>query len=251
MTASSKALAQRTVTGVVAGMVVAVAAATGVGFWLSYDGLHAFAVHAGLSGPEAWAWPSSVDLFIAAGEAGVTISALRRRKDPAAWAYLALGFAASVTANVLHVDPAGLRWTHYAAAAVPPIAAMLALAALMRQVYQLAVARHVALQKAAAAAQKAIPDRPSGRTPRPAAGTKVRTGALPSEESIRSALAADPGMTTGQLAAITGLSDSTVRRVRARLNGAAAASTYPAINVPGGRITPGANGYPKPREPVG
>lgn len=219
MTGHSKALAQRTVTGVVAGMVVAVAAATGVGFWLSYDGLHAFALHSGLSGPEAWAWPASVDLFIAAGEAGVTISALRRRKDHAAWAYLAVGFAASVTANVLHVDPAALHWTHYAAAGVPPIAAMLALAALMRQIYQLAVDRHVALQRAASSPQKAAIDR--SRTRVPARAAKRTPGAV-SDEAVRSALALNPDMTTGQLAAITGLSDSTVRRVKARLNGTAA-----------------------------
>jgi len=138
-----RALAQRTVTGVIAGMVVATAAATLVGFWLSYDGLHQFALRAGLHGPEAWAWPASVDLFILAGEAGVTISALRRRQDRAAWCYLALGFAASVTANVLHVDPSALHWTRYAVAAVPPVAAMLALAALLRQVYRLAEAGHV------------------------------------------------------------------------------------------------------------
>jgi Protein of unknown function (DUF2637) len=60
MTASN--LASRTVTGVIAAMIVATAA---VGFWLSYTGLHDFAVHAGLlHGPEAWAWPASVDLFI-------------------------------------------------------------------------------------------------------------------------------------------------------------------------------------------
>jgi hypothetical protein len=35
-----------------------------------------------------------------------------------------------------------------------------------------------------------------------------------------SALAADPAMTTGQVATMTGLSDRTVRRVRAGLNGA-------------------------------
>jgi hypothetical protein len=82
---SDKVLAARTVTG----MVVATAAATIVGFWLSYSGLQDFAVRSGLTGAEAWAWPASVDLFIAAGEAGVTISALRRQKDKAAWAYLA------------------------------------------------------------------------------------------------------------------------------------------------------------------
>jgi len=234
MTGHSKALAQRTVTGVVAGMVVAVAAATGVGFWLSYDGLHAFALHAGVSGPEAWAWPASVDLFIAAGEAGVTISALRRHKDRAAWAYLAVGFAASVTANVLHVDPAALHWTHYAAAAVPPIAAMLALAALMRQTYQLAVDRHVATQRAATSAQKAATSAQKAATSaQKADGDRsrrqppARTAKLPlatlSDQAVRSALATDPDMTTGQLAAMTGLSDRTVRRVKARLNGAAAA----------------------------
>ncbi|HYK67837.1 MAG TPA: DUF2637 domain-containing protein [Streptosporangiaceae bacterium] len=227
MTGHSKALAQRTVTGVVAGMVVAVAAATGVGFWLSYDGLHAFALHAGVSGPEAWAWPASVDLFIAAGEAGVTISALRRHKDRAAWAYLAVGFAASVTANVLHVDPAALHWTHYAAAAVPPIAAMLALAALMRQTYQLAVDRHVATQRAATSAQKAATSAQKADGDRSRRQPPARTAKLPlatlSDQAVRSALATDPDMTTGQLAAMTGLSDRTVRRVKARLNGAAAA----------------------------
>jgi hypothetical protein len=131
-------LAARTVTGVVAGMVVVTAAATAVGFWLSYSGLHDFALRAGLRGPECWAWPSSVDLFIAAGEAGVTISALRKEPDWPAWAYLGLGFAMSVTGNVMHVYLGDLPWARYAVAAVPPIAAMLALAALLRQIYRLA-----------------------------------------------------------------------------------------------------------------
>src|SRR5215472_5273359 len=107
-------------------MVTVTAAATVVGFWLSYDGLHEFAIRSGaFTAAEAWAFPASVDLFIAAGEAGVTISALRRHRDPMAWAYLLLGFAASVTGNVLHVDPAHLVWSRYAVAAIPPAAAML------------------------------------------------------------------------------------------------------------------------------
>jgi hypothetical protein len=121
-------------------MVTAVVAATVVGFWLSYGGLHDFAWRAGgLRGPYSWAWPASVDLFIAVGEAGVTISALWRRRDPMAWVYLVLGFAASVTGNVLHVDTATLPWAKYAIAATPPIAAMLALSALLRHVYRIAV----------------------------------------------------------------------------------------------------------------
>jgi hypothetical protein len=80
-----------------------------------------------------------VDLFILAGELGITISAIRHRKDLAAWGYLVIGFGASVAFNVLHVLPGVLTWGKYAVAAVPPVAAMLALAALMRQVYRLAI----------------------------------------------------------------------------------------------------------------
>ena len=147
MTARLEALesfAQRVVRGAVAALAVATIAATVVGFWLSYAGLHAFAVRSGLRGPEAWAWPASVDLFILAGELGVTISAIRRQRDPLAWCYLLAGCGPSVAFNVLHVDPAAITWGRYAVAAVPPIAAMLALAALMRQVFRLAVDAHLA-----------------------------------------------------------------------------------------------------------
>jgi len=147
MTARLEALesfAQRVVRGAVAALAVATIAATVVGFWLSYAGLHAFAVRSGLRGPEAWAWPASVDLFILAGELGVTISAIRRQRDPLAWCYLLAGFGPSVAFNVLHVDPAAITWGRYAVAAVPPVAAMLALAALMRQVFRLAVDAHLA-----------------------------------------------------------------------------------------------------------
>jgi len=109
--------------------------ATGVGFWLSYAGLHSFAVLAGLSGPEAWAWPASVDLFILAGELGITISTLRDgRPDWRAWCYFAAGCGPSVAFNVLHVTSHFPPWGKYAVAATPPIAAVLALAALMQQV---------------------------------------------------------------------------------------------------------------------
>jgi hypothetical protein len=181
MTGQARALAQRTVTGVIAGMVVATAAATMVGFWLSYDGLHEFALRAGLRGPEAWAWPASVDLFILAGEAGVTIAALRRDRDRAAWCYLGLGFAASVTANVLHVDPGVLHWTRYAVAAVPPVAAMLALAALLRQVYRVAESGH---------ASAGVPVR--GQRPGPVRGAQGGPVRQPrTDRSVRRATDAD------------------------------------------------------------
>ncbi len=191
-------LAARTATGVIAGIVAATAIATGVGFWLSYAGLHSFALRAGLHGAEAWAWPGSVDLFILAGEAGVTISALRRAEDWQAWAYLAIGFAASVTANVLHVDPSALHWTRYAVAAVPPVAAMLALAALLRQVYRLA--------------DHASP------SPHPAMTTLTQIAPADSEHAARLALAASlaAGNPISQRQIMTrfGLTRTAERRVR-------------------------------------
>jgi hypothetical protein len=202
VTAGSRAAA-RTVTGVVAGMVAITAAATVVGFWLSYSGLHDFAARAGLTGPEAWAWPASVDLFIAAGEAGVTISALRRERDWPAWAYLGLGFAMSVTGNVLHVHPGHLPWPPYAVAAVPPMAAMLALAALLRQAYKLA--------SAAARPQPRPRKRPE---PKPKTATPSPADI---EAAILAALASNPDATNDDLATAAGVSARTARRYRARL----------------------------------
>ena len=119
-------------------MAVVTVVATGVGFWLSYAGLHSFAVRAGLRGGEAWAWPSSVDLFILTGELGITISTLRdQRHDWRAWVYFGMGCGPSVTFNVLHVFVVLPAWSIYAVAATPPVAALLALAALMQQVTQL------------------------------------------------------------------------------------------------------------------
>ncbi len=55
---------------------------------------------------------------------------------------------------------------------------------------------------------------------RTATRSPKRTPATDTAAAVPAALAADPAMTTGQLAARTGVSDRTVRRVRARLNGA-------------------------------
>ena len=98
-------LAARTVRGAVAGMVVATAAATVVGFWLSYSGLHDFALRAGLRGAEAWAWPASVDLFILAGELGISCgwgARTRRRRSSlaAATSGLRLGITSPHTALI-------------------------------------------------------------------------------------------------------------------------------------------------------
>jgi hypothetical protein len=171
--------AQRVVRGAVAFMAVTTVAATAVGFWLSYAGLHAFAVRSGLHGAEAWAWPASVDLFILAGELGITISAIRHRKDKLAWCYLLAGSGPSVAFNVLHVATITPAWGRYAVAAVPPIAAMLALGALMRQVFSLAVEAHLTDEDVPVPVRASRPQSPAppGTLPdraRARAGSKAR-----------------------------------------------------------------------------
>lgn len=205
---------ERTVNAVVAAMVAAVAAATAVGFWLSYGGLHDFAVTAGgLTGPEAWAWPASVDLFIVAGEAGVTISALRHDADWMAWCYLALGFAASVTGNVLHVHPGELSWAKYAVAAVPPVAAMLALAALLRHVYRLALDAHLS---AAADADQPVTERPEANLDKEGSEEDSRRHDVRVEPvttlPVDDRLAGLAGLTRGQQAEALGMPQRTLYR---------------------------------------
>jgi hypothetical protein len=202
-------VARKIVNTVVSIMVLTVACATGVGFWLSYGGLHTFALHAGLRGAEAWAWPSSVDLFIAAGEAGWTVSALRGRKDWAAVIYLASGVLVSVAGNVLHVDLAHLTWIKYPVAAIPPLAAMMALAALLRTAYQLVIGRaeEQALPVPGAGERKPtepLPPQPSARQGHPGPRTRVRVVHLNDQPRGFPALVAeaadDDGLTDDQRA---------------------------------------------------
>lgn len=184
-------------------MAVVTVVATGIGFWLSYAGLHAFAARAGLAGAEAWAWPSSVDLFILAGELGITISTLRDgAADWRAWVYFAAGAGPSITFNVLHVSVAPHSWAQYAVAATPPVAAVLALAALMQQVISLPDAlRHMGLAGPAA-----------GRGTVPAA---VPTGAEDAAMiALRATLAAGNPLNQNQLMERFGLSRATARNLR-------------------------------------
>lgn len=179
----------------VAALALATIAATIVGFWLSYRGLHQFAVLGGDRGSEAWAWPAAVDLFTLAGELGVTISALTRKNDPLSWALLVAGFVPSVGFNVLRIDPFTVTWAHYAVAAVPPVSAMLALAALLRQVYRLVLAMAPA----------------SGEAVSAAAPTDAESAAA---ESLRTTLAAGNPWTQNALQQRFGLTYAQAKKIR-------------------------------------
>jgi hypothetical protein len=199
-------IAVRSVNACYALMAAVTIIATAVGFWLSYAGLHSFAVRAGLRGPEAWAWPSSVDLFILAGELGITISTLRDGKtDWRAWVYFGAGAGPSVAFNVLHVTVHALGWGKYAVAATPPIAAVLALAALMQQVLSLPAAlKHLHGQP--------DPSAPDGfSSPLPGAAETA------AEVSLRATLAAGNPWSLNQLQTQFRLTRAEATKIRTRV----------------------------------
>jgi len=199
-------IAVRSVNACYALMAAVTVIATAVGFWLSYAGLHSFAVRAGLSGPEAWAWPSSVDLFILAGELGITISTLRDgATDWRAWVYFAAGAGPSVAFNVLHVTEHTVGWAKYAVAATPPIAAVLALAALMQQVINLPAAlKHIHGQ-----ADSTVPDNDSVAVP--------SSAELAAEASLRAVHALGNAWTVNQLVERFSLTRATATKLRTRV----------------------------------
>jgi hypothetical protein len=117
-----------------AGAAVVTITLTAAAFWLSYEHLHDIAGGNGLDGARAWAWPATVDLFIVAGELLILRASLRRSIDPWAIALAATGSLGSIALNVAGVG-ADAHLLEYIVAAVPPVAALLAFGALMRQVH--------------------------------------------------------------------------------------------------------------------
>jgi hypothetical protein len=111
-------------------------ALTGVAFWLSYEHLHDVAGAHGLipTSPRSWAWPATLDTFIVIGEVLILRASLLGRTDGWAVFLTAVGSGGSITLNVVGVGGhAGAL--DYVVAAVPPVAALLAFGALMRQVH--------------------------------------------------------------------------------------------------------------------
>ncbi|MET9076204.1 DUF2637 domain-containing protein [Streptomyces sp. NPDC004232] len=109
---------------------------TAVAFWLSYEHLQEVAAAHGMAEALArsWAWPATVDLFIVIGELLILRASLAHRVDWWAIGLVTAGDGASIGLNVAGVgqDAGALN---YVVAAVPPVAALLAFGALMRQVH--------------------------------------------------------------------------------------------------------------------
>jgi hypothetical protein len=108
---------------------------TAAAFWLSYEHLHDVAHAHGLAdAARSWAWPATVDLFILIGEVLMLRGSLAGRIDPWSIVLTSIGSTGSIALNVAGVG------THadvmdYVVAAVPPVAALLAFGALMRQIH--------------------------------------------------------------------------------------------------------------------
>jgi hypothetical protein len=109
---------------------------TAVAFWLSYEHLQEVAAAHGMAEAVArsWAWPATVDLFIVIGELLILRASLVHQVDWWAIGLVTAGDGASIGLNVAGVgqDAGALS---YVVAAVPPVAALLAFGALMRQVH--------------------------------------------------------------------------------------------------------------------
>lgn len=105
-----------------------VALSTAVAFGESYRALYLWAAHHDV--PIAWAflWPAMVDVFVAVGELALFVGMADQwetRHRLWAWAVTAGGLAVSVAGNIGHVGSA--QWTDRLTAAVPPVAAFVAL----------------------------------------------------------------------------------------------------------------------------
>ncbi|WEH34206.1 DUF2637 domain-containing protein [Streptomyces sp. AM 4-1-1] len=122
---------------------IVIIALTGGAFWLSYAHLADIAGHHGLgSSPiRRWAWPATLDAFIIAGELLMLRAGLRHVTDTWAIGVTAIGSVGSIALNVAGVTGTRTAGTvpllDYVVAAVPPGAAMVAFAVLMRQIHEL------------------------------------------------------------------------------------------------------------------
>lgn len=168
---------------------IAVAASvilTGAAFWLSYEHLYEVGHGHGLTDQaRAWAWPATVDLFIVIGEVLFLRAALAQRTDWWAVGLTVTGSAGSIGLNVAGVGT-DADSMNYVVAAVPPVAALLAFGAIMRQLHG-ALAGRVASPATKAVAPRRPTATPAATeraaaapaTPKPASATPPAPSATP------------------------------------------------------------------------
>jgi hypothetical protein len=144
--------------GLAIGAAVIITAITGIAFWLSYHHLHDVAAHNGLGidPARAWAWPAVLDLFYLAGELLILRASYLRTVDWWAITLTAIGALGSIGLNVagVGVDKPALQ---YVVAAVPPVAALFAFGALMRQLHVWFGQRAVTTQAALVVTVEQVP----------------------------------------------------------------------------------------------
>ncbi|THA31773.1 DUF2637 domain-containing protein [Streptomyces sp. A1277] len=160
--------------GLAAGAATVTVLLTAAAFWLSYEHLHDVADLNGLDGERAWAWPATVDLFIVAGELLILRASLQHRVDAWAIALAASGSLGSIALNVAGVG-AGAEAMEYIVAAVPPVAALLAFGALMRQVHDALAGHHERPRPRATAARPTPELVPAGARLLPLVSLSVAT----------------------------------------------------------------------------
>lgn len=131
--ASTAVTVDRAITALAAVLTVVL---TAVAFWLSYEHLQEVAAAHGMADAVArsWAWPATVDLFIVIGELLILRASLAHKVDWWAIGLVTAGDGASIALNVAGVGE-NANALDYVVAAVPPVAALLAFGALMRQVH--------------------------------------------------------------------------------------------------------------------
>ncbi|MEV5937964.1 DUF2637 domain-containing protein [Streptomyces sp. NPDC051994] len=137
--ASTSVTVERAITAVAGVLTVLLTAAA---FWLSYEHLQEVAASHGMAQAVArsWAWPATVDLFIVIGELLILRASLVHTVDWWAIGLVIAGDGGSIALNVAGVGD-NARPLDYVVSAVPPVAALLAFGALMRQVHAY-LARH-------------------------------------------------------------------------------------------------------------
>lgn len=108
---------------------------TGTAFWLSYAHLAGIAGQHGVNAIERqWAWPATVDMFIAVGEIILSVAIMTKSNAWPAIALTTVGSGGSIAVNLAGVGPAR-PVLDYVTAAVPPVASTLAFGAIMWQVH--------------------------------------------------------------------------------------------------------------------